>query len=72
MNSSHTSPIPELSIKEYRNILNGIRENVDKQTIENPFLSINNSYKKNIGEFCIDVLIGLKEKRKKSRIIKKA
>lgn len=72
MNSLHTSPILELSIKEYRNILNVIRESVEKQNEKNPFLSLQEIYsEKNIGEFCIDVIIGLKEKRKKSRILLK-
>ena len=66
--SSFTSPIEKLPIKEYRIILNNIREALENQTKNNPFVSVNNIYEnKNIGEFCISVLVGLKEKRKKSR-----
>ena len=66
--SLFTSPIENLPIKEYRIILNTIRETIDDQTIEEPFTSIKHIYEdKNIGEFCISILIGLKEKRKKSR-----
>lgn len=66
--SLFTSPIENLPIKEYRIILNSIREAIDDQTQEDPFISINKIHEtKNIGEFCISILIGLKEKRKKSR-----
>ena len=65
----HTSPIPEVSIKEYRNILNLIRDKIENQDVLNPFKSTDLVYKENtLGEFCINVLLGLKEKRKKSRL----
>lgn len=65
----HTSPIAEVSIKEYRNILNSIRDKIECQNISNPFKSTEIIFNGNtIGEFCINVLLGLKEKRKKSRI----
>ena len=64
----HTSPLPDVSIKEYRIFLNFIREQIENQTIEKPFRSIDVIYKNDsIGLFCINVLLGLKEKRKKSR-----
>lgn len=66
--SLFTSPIENLPIKEYRIILNTIREAIDDQTESDPFTSIKQIHEnKNIGEFCISILIGLKEKRKKSR-----
>lgn len=64
----HTSPLTDVSIKEYRNILNNIREKIETQTVQQPFKSIDLIHKnENIGQFCINVLLGLKEKRKKSR-----
>ena len=64
----HTSPIPNVSIKEYRTFLNLIREKIENQTEKNPFKSIDVINKNDtIAEFCINVLLGLKEKRKKSR-----
>jgi hypothetical protein len=71
-----TSPIENVSIKEYRKILNLIRDSIENQSNSQPFLSTNtfpeikNANNKNIGEFCIKVLQGLKEKRKKFRLKK--
>lgn len=69
---SVTSPIENVSIKEYRKILNIIRESIENQTKETPFLSTNVLPKtdSNIGTFCLEVLKGLKEKRKKFRGVK--
>jgi hypothetical protein len=64
----HTSPIPNVSIKEYRTYLNLIREKIESQSKLNPFRSTEEIHNHDtIAEFCIKVLLGLKEKRKKSR-----
>ena len=57
-------------------VLNLIRDSIENQIDSQPFLSTNtfpeikNTYNENIGEFCIKVLQGLKEKRKKFRLKK--
>jgi hypothetical protein len=71
---NQTSPIENVTVKEYRKILNLIRESVEHQFYESPFLSTNTfleikkSNHENTGEFCLKVLQGLKEKRKKFRL----